>query len=964
MVWFFIEPLNSDRGFQKLKRGRDGKRYKNLKDVMKCREVHVVSRRSLRTRSPWAVWVVLAICVVAGFTNAQTLPGMVDPTFNAGEGVRFPGPYWIDHIAIDRADNILIAGQFYFIGGVPRKGMARLRPDGSLDESFDPGNELNGWVRTVVPLDDGKMLLGGDFTMFGTEPRTNLLRLHADGSLDRDFAPALGAIGSWYGGVRSIQVLADGKAIVSGGFYLPPQEPGYWYGVAAFNSDGSRDTNLVSVGISHNSQILNVNTFAIVSDRHFIFAGQFDPFQFPYEHYRGGLWRSLDGAYDPTFQLPEPDMHSAGLVTLQVLETTTNVIAGVGRKGSFLRGLIRLGLDGSWDKTFRPPEETTVQFLRIPIVQSDGKILVKWLNGIARLTRDGELDPGFMVTDLPGGNIDDIRTVAVQKDGRILAAGRFESVQGMPHYAIVRLFGGDAIPAPATIYVQPTNTVAGFGHTITLSVRAVSYTEPEYQWLHEGRRIEGATNRTVTITNIQTRHAGGYTVRISNPQGSVLSSNAVLAVEPNSLDVNFYPDPRINGKILALASLPSGQLLVGSYTNSGTTNVLHRLNSGGSLDSSFQPIFQQTPERRFLAVTSILPTDDNQYLVGGFMGFVNGIERSTLVRLDRNGALDMAFPSLPVDPYNLAEILTLQVDGRVLVGLYTPPVPQPSALMRIERDGSLDMEFGRLSPSYSGVQAVKVQGDGKTLVVGWLSNVGAVLNRLNADGSLDASFRPPTGRVECCVNDLSVGADGSILVGGEFQSFDGEPANGLVRLKADGFRDSDFAPEVPLNSRVRSVTFHPAGYFVVIDYDGNSFSVPGESGSSRVYWLKPDGRREPKYEARTGGRIEAMTIQPDGKVVIGGTFTNVNGAPRIALARLLGPPIEPDLRITSARFVGGLFQIGIQTVFGRVHHFETTPRMPPGEWTPRITFIGDGATKNLVETPGDDGERFYRIRIE
>lgn len=85
----------------------------------------------------------------------------------------------------------------------------------SAMDGFDPG--ANGLIEAVVVQPDGKILVGGYFTMLGgggtgTTARSNLGRLYADGSLDGDLNPGANSF------VRAFAVQADGKAVVGGAF--------------------------------------------------------------------------------------------------------------------------------------------------------------------------------------------------------------------------------------------------------------------------------------------------------------------------------------------------------------------------------------------------------------------------------------------------------------------------------------------------------------------------------------------------------------------------------------------------------------------------------------------------------------------------------------------------------------------------------------------------------------------------
>ncbi|MBK9539440.1 MAG: delta-60 repeat domain-containing protein [Flavobacteriales bacterium] len=90
---------------------------------------------------------------------------------------------------------LLIGGWFTHVGLVPRNGIARLNPDGSLDTGFDPGSGVGDvWdgVRTIALQSDGRVVIGGLFTDYDGTPRQGLARLESDGALDVTFEPGTG----------------------------------------------------------------------------------------------------------------------------------------------------------------------------------------------------------------------------------------------------------------------------------------------------------------------------------------------------------------------------------------------------------------------------------------------------------------------------------------------------------------------------------------------------------------------------------------------------------------------------------------------------------------------------------------------------------------------------------------------------------------------------------------------------
>jgi uncharacterized delta-60 repeat protein len=115
-------------------------------------------------------------------------------------------------LAIQPDGKILIGSSFQNVASTPRRGVARLNADGSVDTSFgDPG--INGDVIAIAVQGDGKLLVGGSFTEVDGATRHDLARLNANGTLDASFAdPNLDAE------VWSIAMQGDGKLLIAGDF--------------------------------------------------------------------------------------------------------------------------------------------------------------------------------------------------------------------------------------------------------------------------------------------------------------------------------------------------------------------------------------------------------------------------------------------------------------------------------------------------------------------------------------------------------------------------------------------------------------------------------------------------------------------------------------------------------------------------------------------------------------------------
>ena len=108
---------------------------------------------------------------------------------------------------------------------------------GSIDSSFS--SQMSGTVAAVILQPDGKLLVGGTFTSINGIPRTNLLRLNADGALDPNFAPNVPP-------VTSLVLQSDGRIVAAGS------------AVTRLESNGIPDASFQSSDLGHSIRALAV----------------------------------------------------------------------------------------------------------------------------------------------------------------------------------------------------------------------------------------------------------------------------------------------------------------------------------------------------------------------------------------------------------------------------------------------------------------------------------------------------------------------------------------------------------------------------------------------------------------------------------------------------------------------------------------------------------------------------------
>ena len=206
--------------------------------------------------------------------------------------------------------------------------------------------------------------------------------------------------------------------------------------------------------------------------------------------------------------------------------------------------------------------------------------------------------------------------------------------------------------------------------------------------------------------------------------------------------------------------------------------------------------------------------------------------------------------------------------------------------------GDVDLSFDPGSGVNGLVNAMVVQPDGKVIVAGH-SSTDEGLNRsmvvrLHANGSLDSSFTAGTRAGDgVYVAALALQSDGKVLVGQDY---------GVTRLYSNGDRDSSFNLYAVGGdySGVTSLTVQPdgkvlvGGYTITITYDPEGYVY--YFYSYFVTRVHSNGSRDTSFQPvfgnplyGGGAPVRALVLQPDGKVVVGGTHSlgNQHGIARL-----------------------------------------------------------------------------------
>jgi uncharacterized delta-60 repeat protein len=603
------------------------------------------------------------------------------------------------------------------------------------------------------------------------------------------------------------------------------------------------------------------------------------------------------------------------------------------------------------DPNFKPAITRDGGFLSSIAVQSDGKVIVAGgfnaingvaRDGLARLNADGSVDvsfdPGTGVccgsgigpSDLGGS----VSALAIQKDGKIILGGSFSTIQGVSRKGLARL-----------------NTDGTLDDTF----------EPG-----SGVGVGPASSGPSPVSTVVLQPDGKLLVGGSFTSVNGVARNGLARLHPNgSVDTSFdpgsglYDTPGVAGRAAVLALLGDGRILVGGsfqLLDDSGRNGIGRLNPDGSRDDTFVPYLLRLGPGGLppASVDGMVVQTDGRIVISGLFDTIDAETRNGLARLKVDGSVDLAYnPEIDIASGETFTVLCLQADDKLIaLRRFNDDTGEPRvALARLNTDGSLDRTFSTVFLEAGEARRLQVSGfaaqpGGKWLVAGALSAgtvpIHRAIARLNANGDLDDSFNPRLEVAEGSTSHVlavAIQKDGNVLVGGTFARVDGSVRNRLARLKRDGSLDSAFAPFIEVGDLpgfVSSILVQDDGKILI---GGLFTSINGASRNSLAR-LNEDGSLDNSFNIGSGtsaidalgqvsiSRVSALALQPDGKVLVAGDFTQLNGVPVSWLARLhsdgsvdtkfapsLGPCWDcapPDIRWVAVTgdtniFISGLF---------------------------------------------------------
>lgn len=573
--------------------------------------------------------------------------------------------------------------------------------------------------------------------------------------------------------------------------------------------------------------------------------------------------------------------------------------------------ILRTDLSGSVDTSFNMGSGASNSVLCM-VTQSDGKIIMggsftsysgSSTQYIVRINTDGTRDTTFNIGTGFNNIVYDLK---LQSDGKVIVTGAFTTYSGSTRNRIARLNTNGTYDTTYNIGVGLNQQ--GLAVAIQSDDKAIvvgsSMTSYSGSLIGTGSlRIN--TNGTLdttfnTGTGLTAGTLVGYAVDIQSDGKIIMGHGAtqysgstvtrLMRLNTNgTLDTSFNPGV-INNSVYAVKIQPDQKILVAGPFNSvsGSTQTnLVRMLSNGNRDTSYNVGlgFNST------AVNAIngfsLDSAGNVYIGNNFTTY-SGSTVNRFVKTSPSGNIDLTFNTGSIGfndqstrGFNAGVWTTLVSGSKLYLGgtFTTYDAPVYNRIIKLDNTGSIDTTFNMGVGFNNTVYCMVTQSDAKLVIGGDFTSYSGSnvtrLTRLNVSGTFDTSFNVGAGP-NGAVYDFKIQSDGKIVAVGNFTTYSGSSSSRIVRINTDGTRDTTFNVGSGFAGTPNAITMQSDGKFIIVG------SMTNYSGSSitRIVRINSDGTRDLTYNSGTGlsNTAYSIAIQSDDEIIVGGDFTSYSGS--------------------------------------------------------------------------------------
>ena len=621
--------------------------------------------------------------------------------------------------------------------------------------------------------------------------------------------------------------------------------------------------------------------YLYVKNWDFIFGGSFTTTDPGLGSYSGYVRLNSDGTQDSAFT----NVLNASYVEHVCEQNGKIIIAGPNSNTIY-----RVNTDGSIDNTF------TVINTSYPFhvsVQSDNKLIVTG-GGLFRYNSDGTEDTGFSNRYVGGTHYS-----SIQSNGKIIITGFFTEIDSLPTPFIARLnsdgtldetfdvgTGFNSFTLDSAIQSDGKIIVVGaFNSCDGVSLNSIARLNSDGSVdtnFSTGSGFNGVVERVELQDDGKIIAVGQFS------SYNDVSRNRIARLNTDgTLDTSFSVGTGFNNVTYNLFIQDDSKIVVvGAFTSYNNTSIIRiaKLNSDGSLDTTFNP------KNRFNnTLRNVFVQSNGKIIACGDMTYTTGTDNNRLLAISSAGTIDEEFIT-GSGFNNTVNAIRLQNDGKIIfIGNFTNYKGTTSnRIARLNPSSSLDSGFNIGTGFNSTTNSIAIQGDGKVLVGGSFTSYNGTsisrIARLNTDGTLDTGFSVGTGYNTGAVSAIAIQSDGKIITGGGFTSYNGTSISRIARLNSDGSIDTGFSVGTGFNNVINTIIIQSDGKIIA----AGAFTTYNGTSINRIIRLNTDGTIDSGFTVGTGfdSTINSMSIQSDGKIVVGGFFSSYSGTSISRIVRL------------------------------------------------------------------------------
>lgn len=777
--------------------------------------------------------------------------------------------------SVQPSGKILILGQggsssLYWLnvnGTAYPGGVLRLNSDYSIDQDFmsNVGAGFNGYAIHNHTNSSNKTVIAGNFSSFNNITVPSLVVLNSDGSLDTTFnTNANAALASYLPNfyIQSVTINNSGEVFI-----------------AYFNANTE-------------ARVLKLNsngTFSAVSQAFlYIYNNSYSYQNCYYDYYYNYICNTVtvNEFYKQSFNIQLVQKSNGGVYVFGGFNSYSQNWNGINTapSGGYRPiGVVAFTSSLSIDSTYSLNQQsgsdynTFFETQNIVLDSSDTMFMVGrghfggtyYDRMMFKIFSNGSMDTSY-VNNSP--NISPSGRLALDSSGRAVVITNTALIDGSRAVGIWRINTNGTLDSSINANVGDGFTADGYG---------------------------GYSPARIQITSDQS-------ILVYMPNAFAYKNNVIANIVKLNSDFTYdtnwaYNANGIAGRIDAIAYDTNGKILIGGNFTSifGTTkNRIARLNSDGSIDSTFLGTGFGVPVTGGPYITKLAVQPDGKILVSGGFQTYSGTAAKGITRLNSDGTLDTTFnnnvmASGGVLANRVVSDFTLDPDGKItFVFLTTGSTFQGTGGggFRLNSNGTRDTSF--IIPQFNnGIRSIDRQSTGKYILGGDFTNRVA---RVTSTGSVDTFGSSQGGGANSRIHRVKVMPNDKVLIGGDLTAYNGTSTRPITLLNSDGSLDTSFNSSImgyPFYGTCTSIQVTSRGTIVAfgtLTYNGYEFMY-------KVLEINADGTVVQEFNRNFIGIpannmfasfTPAMSEERDKSILIGGTFVVVNGAPSSRIAKI------------------------------------------------------------------------------